>query len=252
MSDYKKLIEEVDTREGRMGIYAVPDEDPQSPRDWDNLGTMGCWHRRSNLGDQQISDPREWVAEMAGIDGENDYWQGRSAKELWEAQQKAINDKYIWLPLNLYEHSGMTMSTGRGYPFNDQWDAGQVGFIWVSKEKVRKEYGWKLITAKREKQILTYLEGEVERYDDYLTGNVWGYRVMYLDDVERDIHSCWGYFGDYDKSGLLEDARACLQYEINRLEGQWREQLAAHYARVKSWIKNKVPMIYRQPNPALI
>jgi hypothetical protein len=27
------------------------DEDAESPRDWDNLGTMVCFHRRYNLGD---------------------------------------------------------------------------------------------------------------------------------------------------------------------------------------------------------
>ena len=29
-----------------------PDEMADSPRSWDNLGTMVCWHRRYQLGDK--------------------------------------------------------------------------------------------------------------------------------------------------------------------------------------------------------
>ena len=32
-------------------IKVFVDEDPQSPREWDNAGTMVCFHRRYNLGD---------------------------------------------------------------------------------------------------------------------------------------------------------------------------------------------------------
>ena len=30
------------------------DDDPNSPREWDNLGHMICWHRRMNLGDEKV------------------------------------------------------------------------------------------------------------------------------------------------------------------------------------------------------
>ena len=32
------------------------DSAPQSPREWDNLGTMVCWHRKYCLGDEQRTD----------------------------------------------------------------------------------------------------------------------------------------------------------------------------------------------------
>jgi hypothetical protein len=38
-------------------------DEVDSPRDWDNLGTMACWHRRYNLGDEQPRlEPAEWAA----------------------------------------------------------------------------------------------------------------------------------------------------------------------------------------------
>jgi len=33
-------------------IKIIHDPDPESPRDYDNLGTMICWHRRYNFGDK--------------------------------------------------------------------------------------------------------------------------------------------------------------------------------------------------------
>ena len=30
------------------------DDDPRSPREHDNLGHIVCWHRRYNLGDEQV------------------------------------------------------------------------------------------------------------------------------------------------------------------------------------------------------
>ena len=40
-------------------IRLVPDPDPENPREeWDNVGTMRCWHRRYNLGDRP-EDGRE-------------------------------------------------------------------------------------------------------------------------------------------------------------------------------------------------
>jgi hypothetical protein len=46
MSD---VVEEMEYKGYKIKI--VFDEDIWSPRDWDNLGTMVCWHRRYKLGD---------------------------------------------------------------------------------------------------------------------------------------------------------------------------------------------------------
>jgi len=48
-------------------------------------------------------------------------------------------DKYIILPLYLYDHSGITMSTG---PFSCPWDSGQVGWIYAPKQKFIDETGY--------------------------------------------------------------------------------------------------------------
>lgn len=42
------------------------DDSSESPRKWDNLGTMVCWHRRYNLGDEHnYSSPSDFLQEFA-------------------------------------------------------------------------------------------------------------------------------------------------------------------------------------------
>src|SRR5690554_6016921 len=126
----------------------IEQDDPiESPRDWDNLGTMVCWHRRYNLGDIQPAEPPD------------QYF----AK---------IRSDIISLPLFLYDHSGITMNTTG---FSCPWDSGQVGWIYITKEKARAEYGWKRITAEREQQIIDALKAEVAVYAQYLEGDVHGF-----------------------------------------------------------------------------
>jgi len=154
-------------------IEVGQDEYSESPREWDNLGTMICRHNRYSLGDKNSFD-------FSGCNG-------------WDADERIIKAHFgsdcIMLPLYLYDHSGITMKTT---PFGCHWDSGRVGTIVVSRKDVRKEYSVKRVSPKLQNQILTYLEGEVKTYDNYLTGDVWYNKIM--KDGE-EIDSCYGYFG---------------------------------------------------------
>lgn len=118
-----------------------------------------------------------------------------------------------WMPLWLYEHSGITMSCGaRVYPYDDEFDAGQVGWIVALKEKITNdlcadETNWR-------KRALDYMKIDVEAYDQYLTGDVYGY-TLYVADKKAgksedinwvEVDSCWGFFGsNIIESGLAEN-----------------------------------------------
>lgn len=152
------------------------DQEPMSPREWDNLGTMTCSHHRHNLGDEQF-------------DFENfESWDDVRAS-LVEAGARII------LPLRLIDHSGISMSVGSGAHPHDPggWDSGQVGFIYVTAAKLREEYSVKRITKKVEAQAEEVLRGEVKTYDEYLTGDVYGYVIE--DPDGDDVESCWGFYG---------------------------------------------------------
>ena len=112
----------------------------------------------------------------------------------WDELEKEIyknENPAVCLPLYLYDHSGISMSTGQ---FSCPWDSGQVGFIFISKEKALKEYGGKRVTKKLREKVKTYLQGEVETYDSYLTGECYGYQIF--DKNGEEIDACWGYLGD--------------------------------------------------------
>lgn len=157
------------------------DECPESPRKWDNLGAMVCWHSRYILGDKHdFSSPQEFREEV----------DGRSA---------------ILVPLYLLDHSGLTIRTD---PTMFQacdpagWDWQQIGFIYASHEKIRNEYGVKRVTKAVREKVIGVLEAEVATYDQYLRGEVYGYVLRDKKSGEED--SCWGFFGDLHESDMSE------------------------------------------------
>lgn len=163
-------------------VEIITDQDPESPREWDNLGTMICGHRNYTLGDEQITE--------SDFDG-------------WEDLEKSLyrdRGAALVLPLNLYDHSGITMSIGSG----SGWDNGVVGFIYTTRDAIRHEYGVKRITRKILEQAERVLRGEVETYDTYLRGDVYG--VIITDAAGREIENCWGFYGDAGAQQAIIDA----------------------------------------------
>ena len=162
-------------------INIEPDEYSEPPREWDNLGTMVCFSKRYNLGDDHDFD---------GVDELEDY---------------VNRDDIISLPLYLFDHSGITMNT---HPFSCPWDSRQVGYIFVSKETVREEYGWKNITKSRRQRVEEYLKGEVDTYNMYLTGQVYGYVIE--DQHGNHLDFCGGFYGEEQALIKAKDSVDCL------------------------------------------
>lgn len=191
-------------------VEMVSDTNPESPREWDNLGTMVCAHRKYNLGDEDgIREALDLIYQHLSDKQLDDMeFDASHVPDIEAALEKT--GQAIMLPLYLYDHSGITMKTS---PFSCRWDSGKVGFIFASKAQVRAEYGWKRLTAERIEKICTFLRGEVEVYDQYLTGDVWGFR-LYENDEEKD--SCWGFFGDDPTTnGVLDHLPAYAQQMVH-------------------------------------
>lgn len=146
------------------------DEDPMNPRGWDNVGVMVCGHRRYDLGDEQGPTHVETISELVE----------------WARNERGAT---VVLPLYLLDHSGLAMRTG---PFHEDpggWDSGIVGIIFDTPETLEN-------TGVLPEHVESALRGEVETYDSYLQGQVFGYVVT---DYEGDIvESCWGYFDEDD------------------------------------------------------
>ena len=170
------------------------DDDPLNPRtDHDNLGTMVCAHRNYVLGDVQVSS----------------------------GDAHDIPEGSVVLPLFLFDHSGLTISTTSASfsAFDSQgWDWGQLGVIYVSPEKIREEYSTKRITNKLREKVGDILRDEVNTYDTYLLGEVYSFVVEEVSDCKycgeetrKNIDSCGGFFGsDIETNGILEHLDAEL------------------------------------------
>lgn len=207
-------IESIEYRGYTIEIYQ--DEFPENPlTEWDGNVEFCCWHRGYDLGNSERFGNR--------LEGPE------------ECQEYAKRTRSILLPLYMYDHSGIALSLGRDYPFNCRWDSGQLGYILIDREWLRKHYGKKYFTKKIRQQLLKSAEANVQLYNDYLSGAVYGY------NVEKAGDSCCGFYGyDHEKSGLLEMSKDGIAYHIEQTKKE-------HFAQLKQWIRNHVPLQYREP-----
>lgn len=209
-------------------IKIMQDEDPQY--DFSELGSRVCWHSKYSLSSNNIS---------TRTDNQNKtdkYKENYNFEEPEDFQQFCKENKVLAFPLYLYDHSGITISMSNGYPYNDCFDAGQIGWVFVTYEEIRKEYSVKKVTKKLLEKAKAILAEEVKTFDDYLRGNVYGF-VAETADGEH-IDSCWGFYGDTDYP--IAEAKSAIDWEI-------KDQRKKHAEKIKNWIKNKVPLEYREP-----
>ena len=122
-----------------------------SPRNWDNLGTIVQGKSKYKVGDIEVESLSEWFDDN---------------KDLYK------------LPVYFYLHSGLTISTK---PFNDRFDSGLLGYIFVKdNEGLSSDI------------IVGILKNEIAILNEYLQGNVFGYQIKDGDEV---IDSLAGIIG---------------------------------------------------------
>ena len=232
---------ELHREEFEFGIVGriVADDEPLNTRlVYDNVTTMACAHRRYNLVDEYAYDPTdgnfltrliqdidpsfdETCPHCSGSgyaddaqEGECNHCEGYGTISLEEQAEKARELYYIQ-PLYLYDHSGISISSGR---FSCPWDSGQVGVQYVSKAKAHKEWGthetelasegytdeqgvyhpaqYKKGRPLTDEDYYKRMDAEVKDYDAYLTGDCWGFIIE--DESGEVLESCWGFLGDSD------------------------------------------------------
>jgi hypothetical protein len=199
---------EMKDNEGNEYMLTVEyDELTESPREWDNLCTMVCWHCNYSLGDKHgYDDVDEFFSHIlhhiCGMDYED------FDKLNTDENYRLIceSNKLLIKPINLYDHGSITVSISNGYPYNDRWDSCCVGFIYVTKEKIFKEgcclrvkdddgnyirvehkhegrpstYSYKTTPATEDnwKEIaFEIIEAEMETYDQYVQGEVYWFKL---------------------------------------------------------------------------
>ena len=63
----------------------------------------------------------------------------------------------------------------------------------------------------------------IDEYNDVLSGNVYGYQIMFKDEI---IESCWGFVGNIDKSGIIDEAKGIIDYTVEQNKEKFATQLA--------------------------
>lgn len=111
-------------------------------------------------------------------DDARDFYQGNKSESLRELQKK-----YHFFTVAAYVHSGVSLSLGEGAHFPDQrWDVSHMGLYLCAKSE------WRL-----RKKAEKYARAAIETWNQYLSGDVYGYVVE--DKAGEHLDSCWGYYG---------------------------------------------------------
>lgn len=118
--------------------------------------------------------------------------------------------KYIaWLPVYMYDHSGITINTTG---FSCRWDSGRIGIIYTSllddnDDLPIPQEGESILEAAER-----VLRSEIKYIDQIITGHVYGFQE-YAVDEDGDYYvddSCWGFVGELtddieNKDSVLPD-----------------------------------------------
>ena len=185
----------------------VYDLDATNPRECDNLGTILIAARLSH-----------WIANAnrdSAVDTSIPF--GNSPYEHWEnLRHEQLNLKKseiaIAYPITKYEHGEISLSLG----YKQGWDYCVIGFIYITKETLRKEYGVDRITKSIIERAKNCLQSELDMLTAWLNGDCYGWRVeeYALTDDGLDwkgvdvLDACWGYF---DKEQALDDMQNMLK-----------------------------------------
>ena len=192
-----------------LDIEIYHSEIDESPNDWGNEDVF------------LVGFHRQFTVEREGF--EIDICRELAEVEEKSEEAKEIAKKYHFFGLEAYIHSGVALALSNEGNFVDrQWDVSQLGLVFVDKAETKSRAKAKKIA-----------QGLIETWNDYLSGNVYGYMVK---EAEA---SCWGFYGDYETSGILDEAKSEIDDYVKAKKDK-------HFKTRKAQIRNNVALDKRQ------
>jgi len=154
------------------------------PREDDPIGTLDLFHKRYTF------------------PNESNY----SSEEIRTFLEE---NKPYFLPVYMYDHSSITLSTT---PFSCKWDSGLLGYIHITKEDTIKFgiYKENLSEEENSKTILNMLKEEVEMYNKYLTETFYTISIIKDNDILEDFYC-------YESEDPLETAKKIIDKDYLKL-----------------------------------
>lgn len=157
--------------------------------------------------------------------------------EDYEDEEKAEKRVEAWieknlfvLPIYVYEHGGITMSTGG---FSCPWDSGQAGFIYSDKKRAAVLAGKKRMSKAVEARIYEAMKHHIKYQAALCEGSVYGYTWEH--------GGCGGF--------VVVDYPRDYEYMIKEAEGEIDYHIKAEHKKIiekkKAEIRNDVPLSRR-------
>jgi|688.fasta_scaffold377651_1 hypothetical protein len=187
-------METFNLRNGRK-LVIEPCDFAESPREWDNLTKCIFFGNYKHLGDNHNFDfNQEFDSREDFIDRGEDII-------------KKHFDAVLVKAVHLYEHSGTSISTDYSGNYTCRWDSGTIGFVVITKEDLRTNFKWKVITQKRLNGVMDIIndimDSEIDTLSDYIGGEIYQFSIEDENGNEED--SCGGFYGsDISKNGILD------------------------------------------------
>ena len=148
------------------------DDSPSHPRrDQDTVATIAAWHLRYTLSDQRTKQtPGEfklglWQDAVPGLLDGLECRTGSLDNAGGVVRKRVLETPYpgVIKPLFIYDHSMIALSTR---DFRDPFDSGQVGWVYVTPERIRQHD----LSPERAERII---EDEVTILQEYINGMVY-------------------------------------------------------------------------------
>lgn len=226
------------------------DMDAQSPDTWENEDVFLVYEHRNFTVRREGFEPRD-IFEYKGNQPKFELI-GETPDNIQLHKRDDRFDDYFIFPVDAYIHSGVHLSLAgsRDYP-DRRWDVSTTGFVLVKKEEV-VEGKKPVITIEEARK---YAEGLLETWNQYLSGDVWGFTVlkpvtqytiteedlknlrqeeeyvsgdyMHVDQFlevasestdYEELDSCWGFYGsDPKENGMLDHINDEIIEENNQV-----------------------------------
>ncbi len=192
-------------------LRVFPDSDPESPDTWSNEDMFLVYDHRDFTVKRDGFHPKDIfehinAKEPVKADYDDNGLYEMDYNDYAESINLEYNNYYIFTVYATI-HSGVHLSLARG---GQVWDVSSTGFVLVKKDHISDEINksWKDIyhKGKSDEEVAeTIAEGLIETWNQYLSGEVYGFQVLkiiktYTITEEDLINLKIGHDKDYNKS----------------------------------------------------
>lgn len=199
------------------------DSDPQNPEDMtDSPVWLGHYHR------QFWRDPKElpfrdgpgfvdWFKGYNGEEREGDDLSGPGAPLFLARRKQELQEQWAVFVVRAYIHGGVSLALEGSIDHlrmpDQQFDVSRCGVVLIDK---KKWHGGLPAGAEVPEDDDRYwreiAEAHVKEWNQYLGGEVYGYRVVEGENDDNEVDSCWGYYGiEAVREAAREAAEACFE-----------------------------------------